>query len=111
MRISRFRGKPQVAKALNSRRRVTKPILWTNLSREGCYMPRQQFVSMQMVKNTAILLLITASFFVSIAGQGTAVQLLNEGSSYQSADDTSDRAAISYRLVIQRYPNSTQAEQ
>ncbi len=64
-----------------------------------------------MVKSSAILLLITASFFVSIAGQGTAVQLLNEGSSYQSADDTSDRAAISYRLVIQRYPNSTQAEQ
>lgn len=44
-------------------------------------------------------------------GQGTAAQLLKEGSSYQSADDLSDRAAIAYRTVIQRYPRSPQAEQ
>ena len=71
----------------------------------------KQFVSIQMLKRIAILGLITSSFPVSIAGQGTAVQLLNEGSSYQSADDTSDRAAIAYRLVIQKYPSSSQAEQ
>jgi hypothetical protein len=43
--------------------------------------------------------------------QGTAVQLLNEGIAYQNADDTNDRAAIAYRLVIQQYPRSLQAEQ
>jgi hypothetical protein len=43
--------------------------------------------------------------------QGTAVQLINEGSAYQTADDTNDRAAIAYRLVIQKYPRSLQAEQ
>src|ERR1044071_538944 len=111
MPISRFRGKQQVRKALRSRRRVTKPLLCPNRNREVCYMRGQQLASTQLVKQAAILAWITTSVFISIAGQGTAVQLLKEGTSYQSADDTSDRAAISYRLVIQKYPSSPEAEQ
>ena len=41
----------------------------------------------------------------------SAAQLLKEASSYQSADDTSDRAAELYRTIISTYPNSVQAEQ
>lgn len=40
-----------------------------------------------------------------------AARLLNEGTYYQSGDDTSDRAADSYRQLILRYPKTTQAEQ
>lgn len=72
---------------------------------------RKQFFRSQMTSKVGMLGLIVTAFSVSIAGQGTPVQLLNEGSSYQSADDTSDRAAIAYRLVIQKYPSSIQAEQ
>jgi hypothetical protein len=72
---------------------------------------RKQFFWSQMTSKVGMLGLIVAAFFVPIAGQGTPAQLLKEGSSYQSADDTSDRAAIAYRLVIQKYPNSIQAEQ
>jgi outer membrane protein assembly factor BamD (BamD/ComL family) len=43
--------------------------------------------------------------------QSTAAKLLSEGTYYQSGDDTSDRAADSYRQLILRYPKSTQAEQ
>lgn len=42
-------------------------------------------------------------------GQGAA-QLLKEGSRYQGADDTSDRAADLYRQLIREYPKSAQAE-
>lgn len=48
---------------------------------------------------------------IGVRGQASAVQLLKEGSAYQSADDTNDRAASAYHLVIQKYPSSTQAEQ
>jgi hypothetical protein len=71
---------------------------------------RKHFWS-QITSKVGTLGLIVAAFVISIAGQGTSVQLLREGSSYQSADDTSDRAAIAYRLVIQKYPTSIQAEQ
>ena len=71
---------------------------------------RKQFWN-QMTTKVGTLALIVAAFVISIAGQATPVQLLKEGSLYQSADDTSDRAAIAYRLVIQKYPNSIQAEQ
>jgi hypothetical protein len=55
--------------------------------------------------------LCLSAFMLVGNGQGTAAQLLREGNSYQSADDTSDRAAIVYRLLIQQYPKSIQAEQ
>ena len=67
--------------------------------------PMKTFVTFSL----AIILLSALS--VPTRGQGSAVQLLNEGSAYQSADDTNDRAAIAYRLVIQKYPRTTQAEQ
>jgi hypothetical protein len=58
----------------------------------------------------ATALCLSAGMLVA-KGQGSAAQLLKEGSSYQGADDTSDRAAIVYRIVIQKYPRSIQAEQ
>jgi hypothetical protein len=40
----------------------------------------------------------------------SAAQLLKEGSRYQAADDTSDRAPEVYRQLIMKYPKSAQAE-
>jgi hypothetical protein len=41
----------------------------------------------------------------------SAASLLRQGTSYQAVDDVSDRAADYYRLVLQKYPTSSQAEQ
>jgi hypothetical protein len=40
----------------------------------------------------------------------TAAQLLKQGSSYQAADDTSDRAADIYRQLIRMFPKASEAE-
>ena len=40
----------------------------------------------------------------------SAAQLLKQGSSYQAADDTSDRAADIYRQLIRLFPKSLEAE-
>lgn len=40
----------------------------------------------------------------------SAAQLLKQGSSYQAADDTSDRAADLYRQLIRLFPKSVEAE-
>ena len=40
----------------------------------------------------------------------TAAQLLKQGSSYQAADDTTDRAADIYRQLIRLFPRSVEAE-
>lgn len=79
-------------------------------------MPVQKFLLTQTMRNFAtfgfaIALSLSPLMLVATAGQGTAAQLLKEGSSYQSADDTSDRAAEAYRILIRQYPRSTQAEQ
>lgn len=57
----------------------------------------------------AMALCLSACMLV-VRGQGTAAQLLKEGTSYQSADDTSDRAVDLYRQLIRKYPKSPQAE-
>lgn len=44
------------------------------------------------------------------AGAGAA-DLLKQGTTYQAVDDVSDRAADYYRLILQKYPHSSQAEQ
>jgi hypothetical protein len=40
----------------------------------------------------------------------SAAQLLKQGSSYQAADDTTDRAADIYRQLIRLFPKSVEAE-
>lgn len=77
-------------------------------------MPSTQSSRIQLTKALVNFgLAVTLSLASSIVGNGqdTAVHLLNEGIAYQNADDTNDRAAIAYRLVIQKYPRSLQAEQ
>src|ERR1700704_5366933 len=66
---------------------------------------------MQTLKTVGFAIVLSSGLSMVVRAQATAVQLLNEGSAYQSADDTNDRAAIAYRLVIQRYPRTAQAEQ
>jgi len=53
----------------------------------------------------ALMFLTTPLLF----GQ-SAAKLLSEGSRYQAADDTSDRAADLYRQLIRKHPRSAQAE-
>lgn len=75
--------------------------------------------SQEILPPRAMRTLIALSFafglslnpFGEAKGQGSAAQLLKEGSSYQSADDTSDRAAEAYSILIQKYPRTSQAEQ
>lgn len=50
--------------------------------------------------------LTTAAF----AKTPSAAQLLKQGSSYQAADDTTDRAADIYRQLIRLFPKSVEAE-
>ena len=65
----------------------------------------------------AVRLTITMCFLVpltvSTPGQSrsqSAAQLLKQGSSYQAADDTSDRAADIYRQLIRMFPKAVEAE-
>lgn len=59
----------------------------------------------------ATLLIMLVTWDVRSQERSSAAKLLSEGTYYQSGDDTSDRAADSYRQLILRYPDSTQAEQ
>ena len=53
-----------------------------------------------------LIALTTAAF----AKTPSAAQLLKQGSSYQAADDTTDRAADIYRQLIRIHPKSVEAE-
>lgn len=59
----------------------------------------------------AALLIILVTWDARSQRKSSAANLLSEATYYQSGDDTSDRAADSYRQLILRYPNSRQAEQ
>jgi hypothetical protein len=85
-------------------------------------MLQRNFHADRIRKSLAILL--PTIFVIHLAGwntrsqksQSTASQstssgkLLNEANYYQSNDDTSDRAAELYRLIIVKYPNTVEAE-
>jgi hypothetical protein len=58
---------------------------------------------------------VTACFAIALTGFAfgktpSAAQLLKQGSSYQAADDTTDRAADIYRQLIRLFPKSVEAE-
>jgi hypothetical protein len=53
-----------------------------------------------------VLAVTTAAF----AKTPSAAQLLKQGSSYQAADDTTDRAADIYRQLIRLFPKAVEAE-
>ena len=60
-------------------------------------------------------LVLAACFAIAITTPAfgktpSAAQLLKQGSSYQAADDTSDRAADIYRQLIRLFPKSVEAE-
>ena len=74
-------------------------------------MARHKFLPKTLVTLAfGVLLWVSPLMLVTTAGQGTPAQLLKEGSSYQSSEDTGDRAAEVYRLLIQKYPTSIEAE-
>jgi tetratricopeptide (TPR) repeat protein len=56
-------------------------------------------------------LLLTFRVFQPPVAAQSAAQLLKEGRYYQGSDDTTDRAADRYRSIINKYPNSPQAEE
>ena len=70
----------------------------------------------------SLAMLLPAIFVIHLAGWNTRSQrsrasqsvssarLLNEANYYQGNDDTSDRAAELYRLIVVKYPNTVEAE-
>lgn len=69
-----------------------------------------------MLKQPRSLIFAFAAGFViamttpALGKTPSAAQLLKQGSSYQAADDTTDRAADIYRQLIRLFPKSTEAE-
>jgi len=68
-----------------------------------------------MLKQPLFQFAVSACFAIALAGSAvgktpSAAQLLKQGSSYQAADDTSDRAPDIYRQLIRLFPKSVEAE-
>lgn len=60
-------------------------------------------------KALLVCLLLLATTQTNVFAQ-TAAQLLRHGSTYQAADDTSDRAPELYKQLMTKYPQSAEAE-
>lgn len=65
---------------------------------------------MRKITTLSVAILLMISLVDKVVCQGGPDQLLKEGSRYQAVDDTSDRAAEMYQLVVKNYPKSTEAE-
>ena len=68
-----------------------------------------------MLKQPLFLFAVTVCFAIALTTSAlgktpSAAQLLKQGSSYQAADDTSDRAPDIYRQLIRLFPKSVEAE-